>query len=84
MTRNGSWQPTGGGSAGHRNRGRSLVLRRKLPSHGAACAQGAAARSLVAAPLREDNDRFTLRKDSPAWALGFERIPVERIGPQPE
>jgi hypothetical protein len=42
------------------------------------------ARSLVADPLWEDAGRFTLRKDSPAWALGFERIPVERIGPQSE
>jgi hypothetical protein len=42
------------------------------------------ARSLVADPLWEDAGRFTLRKDSSAWALGFERIPVERIGPQPE
>ena len=24
---------------------------------------------------------FSLKKDSPAWALGFQRIPVERIGP---
>jgi hypothetical protein len=61
-----------------------MILRRKLASHGAACAQGAAARSLVADTLWEDAGRFTLRKDSPAWALGFERIPVERIGPQPE
>ena len=25
---------------------------------------------------------FALREDSPAWKLGFERIPVERIGLQ--
>ena len=25
---------------------------------------------------------FALKKDSPAWALGFQRIPVEKIGPQ--
>ena len=40
--------------------------------------------SLVADPLWEDPERFTLRKDSPAWALGFQRIPVEKIGPQPD
>jgi len=40
----------------------------------------------AAASLAPDiNDRssardFVLKKDSPAWALGFERIPVERIG----
>jgi hypothetical protein len=46
--------------------------------------QGADAHSIVADPLWEDAARFTLGKDSPAWKLGFERIPVERIGPQPE
>ena len=46
--------------------------------------QGADAHSLVADPLWEDAARFTLGKDSPAWKLGFERIPVERIGPQSE
>ncbi|MEI6872882.1 MAG: hypothetical protein WCL08_11420, partial [Verrucomicrobiota bacterium] len=40
--------------------------------------------SLVADPLWDDPARFTLRNDSPAWALGFQRIPVEQIGPQPE
>jgi hypothetical protein len=24
---------------------------------------------------------FQLREDSPAWKLGFQRIPVEKIGP---
>jgi hypothetical protein len=46
--------------------------------------QGADAHSLVADPLWEDAAHFTLGKDSPAWKLGFERIPFERIGPQPE
>jgi hypothetical protein len=27
---------------------------------------------------------FRLRDDSPAWKLGFERIPVEAIGPEGE
>jgi len=29
-----------------------------------------------------DNDDYRLTDDSPAWALGFERIPVEKIGPE--
>ncbi len=40
-----------------------------------------AASSLVSTP--HDQSRaadFELRKDSPAWALGFRRIPVEQIG----
>ena len=63
-----------------------LQLRRVTPKSeiDALREQGADARSLVADPLWEDEGRFTLRKDSPAWALGFQRIPFERIGPQPE
>ena len=37
--------------------------------------------SLVSSP--SDKSRatdFELKKDSPAWALGFRRIPVEQIG----
>jgi hypothetical protein len=26
------------------------------------------------------NDDYRLREDSPAWKLGFQRIPVEQIG----
>jgi hypothetical protein len=33
------------------------------------------------APAKQD---FRLQPDSPAWALGFQRIPVEKIGPQPD
>jgi len=44
--------------------------------------KGVDAHSLVANPGWENADRFTLRPDSPAWKLGFERIPVELIGPQ--
>ena len=42
--------------------------------------------SLVADPLFVDPDRddYRLRPESPAWKLGFQRIPVERIGPQPD
>ena len=47
-------------------------------------AQGADARSVVADPVWEDLGKFELGKDSPAWSLGFQRIPFERIGPQPE
>lgn len=38
--------------------------------------------SIVADPLFVDaeNDDYRLADDSPAWDLGFERIPVERIG----
>ena len=38
--------------------------------------------SLVADPRFEDaaHDDYRLKADSPAWQLGFERIPVERIG----
>jgi hypothetical protein len=40
-----------------------------------------AAPSLVAAPNDQSRARdFELKKDSPAWALGFRRIPVEQIG----
>ena len=40
--------------------------------------------SVVADPLFEDaeHDDYRLRADSPAWKLGFERIPVEKIGRQ--
>jgi parallel beta-helix repeat protein len=63
-----------------------LQLRRVTPKSeiDALREQGADAHSLVADPMWEDSVRFTLRKDSPAWALGFQRIPFERIGPQPE
>jgi parallel beta-helix repeat protein len=46
-------------------------------------ANGADRHGIVADPLWEDPERLTLRADSPAWQLGFERIPVEQIGPQP-
>jgi len=38
--------------------------------------------SVVADPLFEnpDADDYRLKPDSPAWKLGFERIPVEKIG----
>ena len=38
--------------------------------------------SIVADPLFVDvTDRnFKLKKDSPAWALGFKEIPVDKIG----
>jgi hypothetical protein len=36
--------------------------------------------SLVADPKFEEGDPKRLSKDSPAWLLGFERIPVEKIG----
>jgi len=39
--------------------------------------------SIVADPLFVDaeNDDYRLKPDSPAWKLGFEPIPVEKIGP---
>ena len=45
-------------------------------------AEGMDRHSVVADPLLVDpsNDDFRLRPESPAWGLGFERIPVERIG----
>jgi len=30
--------------------------------------------------VNEEADNFQLRKDSPAWKIGFQRIPIERIG----
>ncbi|MCC7495000.1 MAG: right-handed parallel beta-helix repeat-containing protein [Fimbriimonadaceae bacterium] len=49
-------------------------------------AAGQDAGSLIADPKFVDpaHDDYTLAPDSPAWKLGFERIPVELIGPQPE
>ncbi len=40
--------------------------------------------SLLADPLFVDADRddYRLRPESPAWKLGFQRIPLDRIGPQ--
>ncbi len=43
-------------------------------------ANGVDAHSLVADPLFEEGDPRRLSKDSPAWGLGFERIPFEKIG----
>ena len=39
--------------------------------------------SLVADPrfVAADQDDYRLRRDSPAWKLGFQPIPVEKIGP---
>jgi hypothetical protein len=45
---------------------------------------GADAHSVVADPQFEDLGTFRLGKSSPAWALGFEAIPFEKIGPRPE
>jgi parallel beta-helix repeat protein len=55
--------------------GRSLAEWQKL---------GYDTRSVVADPLFEDpgKDDYRLKADSPAWKLGFERIPVEQIGRQ--
>ncbi len=40
-----------------------------------------AAPSLAALPNDQSSAKdFALKKDSPAWALGFQRIPVEQIG----
>lgn len=42
-----------------------------------------AASSFVKLPNDQSTAKdFTLTKDSPAWKLGFQKIPVERIGPQ--
>jgi parallel beta-helix repeat protein len=45
-------------------------------------ANGVDSKSLIADPLWTDRERFILSPESPAWKLGFERIPVEQIGPQ--
>jgi hypothetical protein len=44
---------------------------------------GADAHSVIADPLFVDTGKrdYRLQSDSPALQLGFERIPVERIGP---
>lgn len=47
-------------------------------------AQGADLHSVVADPLWQDKTKFLLNDNSPAWKLGFKRIPFEEIGPQPE
>jgi hypothetical protein len=47
-------------------------------------AQGADLHSIVADPLWQDKSKFLLKENSPAWKLGFKRIPIEEIGPQPE
>ena len=40
-----------------------------------------AALSLVSSPNDQSRAKdFELKKDSPAWGLGFQRIPVEQIG----
>ena len=45
---------------------------------------GADAHSMVSDPLFADLKTFELSQDSPAWKLGFERIPFEEIGPRAE
>ena len=49
-------------------------------------AMGFDSRSVVADPLFVDRDRddFRLRPESPALALGFQPIPIEKIGPYPD
>jgi hypothetical protein len=47
-------------------------------------ANGVDAHSVVADPLILNRDTWELGKDSPAWALGFERIPFENIGTYPD
>ncbi len=46
--------------------------------------KGLEVHSLVADPLFVDakRDDYRLRAESPAWELGFRRLPVERMGPQ--
>ena len=46
--------------------------------------QGADLHSIVAEPGWMDKAKFELKADSPAWKLGFQRIPFEQIGPVPE
>jgi len=42
-----------------------------------------AAASFVKLPSDQSSAKdFVLKKDSPAWKLGFQKIPLERIGPQ--
>lgn len=43
-------------------------------------ANGVDLNSVVADPRFESGNPLHIAKDSPAWALGFERIPVEQIG----
>ncbi|OPZ55460.1 MAG: hypothetical protein BWY88_01406 [Synergistetes bacterium ADurb.Bin520] len=40
--------------------------------------------SIVGDPLFVDakRDDYRLKPESPAWELGFRRLPLERIGPQ--
>ena len=45
-------------------------------------ANGVDAHSVVADPLWDDAQIFSLQKNSPAWQLGFQQIPFEEIGPQ--
>jgi hypothetical protein len=45
-------------------------------------ANGVDAHSVVADPLWDDAQIFSLQKNSPAWQLGFQQIPFEQIGPQ--
>ncbi len=47
-------------------------------------ANGVDGHSVVADPLILDRNTWELGKESPAWALGFERIPFENIGIYPD
>ena len=46
--------------------------------------KGADLHSVVADPLWENKATYSLKENSPAWKLGFQKIPFEKIGPQPE